>query len=125
MNERRCQARIRQRVFNKLYTSYFRENFYSDGKVLEIGCGLNDDKRIKDAESLDIDPKVNPTFVLDFRKKLPFKNKEFDLVVCRHTLCCYPKSREKIIREFRRIARVVYIQDVKICINKIFGKLVE
>ena len=47
-------------------------------KILNLGCGFY---KMKGAVNVDIRKECNPDKVVDFEKKLPFKDNEFDKIV--------------------------------------------
>lgn len=50
---------------------------------LDLGCGYNPKEGYK---GCDIDEKVCPSFIIDLRKPLPFKDNSIEKIYCSHTL---------------------------------------
>lgn len=72
-------------------TEKFSEIFSKSKKILDVGCGKDKflKKFVREGSSyLGIDVAGEPDMVVDFDKtgKLPFQDKEFDLVVCTDVL---------------------------------------
>ncbi len=105
-----CQG-ILWKLYSMAYDEYVLEN---GGKVLEVGCGEHPIKNVScptDASTMK-NPDVQLANVLD----LPFRDKEFDLVIARNFIGCFvcvgrPGLKQKAIEEMRRVGKVVFVRE--------------
>ena len=101
---------------------YLRKNITKNSKVLEVGCGEgrslrdilpvsknltgvdSDKKAVKDAKNHF---KNNPTvkILLADAIKLPFKDKEFDFVLCLTTFANFGTKKYKALGEMKRVLK--------------------
>ena len=109
-------SRFLQSLQFKINSLVIKEYVIEDGgKVLEIGsgehpiegvsCPTDVDKKIKNI-------RVKYADVLD----LPFKDKEFDLVITKNFISCFEcmdrgDLKEQALNEMRRVGKVVYVRE--------------
>ena len=83
------------------------------GRVLEVGPGKH--PLYEKSVLVDRDPTYNPDYVAD-ATDLPFKDKEFDLVVAHEVLCTSPREVQlEMLKEMKRVGRSVYVRAWKLC----------
>jgi len=106
----------------KFIVEEFKEVFEQKKKILDAGAGtgiLNKFLKNKDLISLDISPKMleknkNDKKIIGSITKMPFKNKEFDLVFCITVLQDLNENEiEKAIKEIKRTSKNAIISFLK------------
>lgn len=72
-------------------------------KILDVGCG---NRKTEGAIGVDIDRKTQADVIYDLSKFpwKPFKNSEFDMVVCNHVMEHFPDTI-KFLKEIHRISK--------------------
>ncbi|MGQ4893408.1 MAG: methyltransferase domain-containing protein [Candidatus Njordarchaeia archaeon] len=94
-----------------LFGKFFKERIFLGDKVLDLGCGDKTKtawiKSIGTVVTVDVWPKVNPDYLIDIGKqRLPFKNKEFDVVLMYDVIEHLPKNKGKFaLEEAKRVTR--------------------
>lgn len=79
------------------------------GNALEVGPGFYPTKGCTAAFSKD----NGDAF------KLPYADKQFDLVVAHEVTCAYnPEARAKLMAEFERVGKAVYVREMQGCFWK-------
>ncbi|MEK6940404.1 MAG: class I SAM-dependent methyltransferase [Nanoarchaeota archaeon] len=79
------------------------KEYFGECKVLDVGCGtLLSKKYFKDVTG--IDPTGIPPAIKGVAESLPFKDKEFDLVIC-VTVLHNVNNPEKAIQELKRVSK--------------------
>jgi len=101
---------------------FLRKNIFKNARVLDVGCGdgrsFNDiinktqnlvgvdheKKAIQDAkEKFKKYPKVK--FVVADAVKLPFRQNEFDCVMCMGSMCNFGDAKMDVLREMKRVLK--------------------
>jgi len=105
--------------YDNISRQWLKENL--SGKVLDCGCGAGVDyeqiKDVCDYTGMDFTPKMlelcrenfpDGNFVEGNIEKIPFEDKSFDIVFCRHVLE-HLSHYEKAIDEMRRVGKKVIV----------------
>jgi SAM-dependent methyltransferase len=116
-----CQDRLGAMITNVLYGMLYTDSFIAK-RILIVGKGNKQENIVaEEIVTIDIDDKVKPDIVASVFH-LPFKNKEFDLVICRNLLCYFNnQEQEQALKEMLRVGKSLFVQEMRGCLWKNLG----
>ena len=112
------------------FMEFLNKEYVKGSKTLEIASGDRPISGVVIATDYSTSL-TNPKVVKGINVlNLPYKDKEFDLVLCRNFISCFdcigkPELKALAIREMKRVGKAVYIREFnpKLCLNFYLHKI--